>query len=900
MSLGLLQKISDLNKIDPALAFTFNPSSLHSETLMNPIASPFFTVDPATTVKSWADHDLPVGYGDAVAHTDVLREKGVIGKEMKSQNFDFNRARARIDEVMKLFGDIPFNHPETPNCGVVVAGGLPAASLYDEEEWQKWSTKLTSIYSGLISPALPKIVESGDFQSPKTTLAGDIDLFVFGETEEHRHSMVRVLLDHFYSLKASVSMYGSVFKVNFFGSRELQIVCLLAQSPLGVLANFDMSHIQIGYRRNAINDKKEKLSDFFCTAAYCRMTPKSKTLVTRYNLRIPRFIKSLNRGFVPVVQANTVLVARNGSIVFSDRYPIALVNNVLTRETIVSNAVVHTFKYLPNLAGDAKETSGKRIERLDQEINAYIYGTHEHRGKIEASMRDHPDLTARATFLDKVAANEREIDYAENNILYTFGSVDQRITDKITNSPSESEARIGSNVAWGHVTDADMAMKLFKPKSDTLINGFDIYTGSINSTLPITSDGKTINLSGSYRILLRGLKINPLQFSEYTIPIRYTSPAIIASRPHVKFIDTNLEPIASNPMFFCHDNMTVVRRITALVLFGEPKKIEEYQEELDEKLKMNDLNYEEWLIAAENKLSIKQRLQNHHEGLLKKAHHDSKRAGIKGAKPNAEHLKSLIDSITKPENRGYVSMSERILHMEMAISVIKANRKLNREQLENRLKAKLETRNAIQYSDLHSSIVAESNIKTISLRDVPFMMAAFALGGSFISTESYSFSSVTILKTDRMVKVIADMSFDNMYLFDVDDLLLNPFSVDLNENREYNAIVNLVDLPNWIIDGHEHVIDKKEQTLLAYTRFSIIALLKNKLEALDLFKPAYNDRTMHLVSDTATAIRDFLYQEKLEDIVYEANCNKPHAIDGYAGIIPAIECTRLYVTTYGQ
>ena len=871
LSKEFLRVVDVLTTENPALAFALCPTTLHDNTLVAPEIAHNFTCYPFGSArlnsKPFDSRHIKTDYKPVFLNdksTEVklgevspFQNNGVMEREIIAKR----RIEGELQPIYDSKGFFPWLHPEKAHAGVLGAGGLECAVTLDEAMWQ------------LIS---------------KTT---DIDLFIYGNTEEDRKDMTRIVLEHLEKLGGNISHYVSVFKVEGLG-REIQVVCPYARSPLGVLINFDSTFIQVGYQNG----------EFIATPGHCFFTPRSETLITRYNVRFHRMLKAIERGFMPVSDARGHLMYPTKTV-FSSRWPFALTGSKpLDEEWIQKQA------------------------RL-----AYA---------IDKKLKDDVDNLELMEIDDKELFDVLLLEYRER-------AVQSNRTQTVTMSVYDSLKLEDKPVAQCHLkttkptiewiaTTTEEAMKTFHPQGATLSNGFDIYTAGVNSTLPIPEDGDT---EGIYigHVLLRNVKVLPGDADKtYNLAAPEDKPLTV---PHKEFDDID----KTYPERFAFKE--TVRYIEGIFLFGDVKNPKILEKEFKEHLSRKEANakkraaflekkraarYERWqqesarrreldnqrraakglpsleeqaeldrkALEARRKLQqakreaaiARENAKNPKKAVKAQAVSTDKKSDQVAVGPNAKPAIKLptVKVVTQPvapvataskalpPKKPVKSAAQLLLEVKHAKTVEDA--KLKEEKL---AKKDFALRTTIEFGDLHQFMEESAKLVTIGVHELPLLYKSFADGGKEYTT----LDKKVIKRSDGMVKVRAPVSFSDCLIFDVDDLFVAQKTIDRYPERRYNAVVHLANLDRWIIKAHEH----KDVITSESSRELIMVALQEELKS---DKASANAP----VAEFMRAIRHVANSEKFEDKANQLSCHLPHAHPGLPGEMPTLFISRLYVT----
>lgn len=930
LSKDFLRFVNRLTKEDPALAFALSPTTLHDNTLVAPKTARYFTCSPfgVDSADSESGTEQFTSQGIETSYKPVfLNEKSSHVKLGSSNRASLDRkkrqalAEARLVYELKGIkdehGSFPWFHPSRPDTGVILAGGLPCAVTLDEAKWQ------------LIS---------------KTT---DIDLFIYGDSEDDRKDMTRIVLEHLESLGGKINHFVSVFKVDNLG-REIQVVCPYARSPLGVLINFDSTFIQIGYQNG----------NFIATPGHCFFTPRSETLITRYNVRFHRMLKAIERGFMPVSDARGHLMYPTKTV-FSSRWPFALSGSEQLDAEWVDRQARLAYAVSKKVKGVDDETLKKMLIE-DKELFDVVLAECDERAQ---KSRKNESVTMTVYDAEKVLTEVKREDMVVTSLCLK------------TAKP---------HIEWIPTTTAE-AMETFHPQGATLSNGFDIYTAGVNSTLPIPEDGDT---EGIYigHVLLRNVKVVPsaVNAKGEKQPCNLAAPK---DKPlmveHQPFADTD----SKYPQRYA--DKEPVREIEGIFLFGDIKDPKMLEKDFKTHLERREANAKKLKAFTEKKQQA--RYERHQKESAKRRELEDQRRAAKGLPSLAEQAeldrkalearrklqqakreaaiatKNAKEASKKPVKTGPVvanpllqavkqksetkgkeelddvqavgpnakissvpgpllcatvapastsSVVQKILTVApeivkvaqpvnpappatKTIPIKKEIKKSAAQLLKEAKKAKdiedaekkkdakqkkdFSLRSTIDFGDLHRFMAEPAKLVTIGVHELPMLYKAFAKGGKEYTTTD---KKQVIKRSDGMVKVRAPVSFSECMVFDVDDLFVATKSVDSHPERRYNAVVHLANLERWIIKAHEH----KDVITSSSSRDLIMAALQEELAKED------NKYTSAPVAEFMRAIKHVANTKAFEEKANQVACYKPHAHPGLPGEMPTLFISRLYVS----
>ena len=460
LSKRIVNFIGYLTKTNPAMAFVLSPTTLHDNTLVSPQYAPYFTCNPFLSSNL---SDVKTTYTSVVEQYVHKLERF---DKVNSERVTFEVAKSRLENFIKPIlgeeGKFPWRLKQDVGC--IIAGGLPCAVVLDENRWQSIS-KIT-----------------------------DIDIFVYGDSDVDRKDMVFLLLDHFSKIGAKFERFKSVIKVFIENCVEIQIICPYARSPLGVLINFDSTFIQIGYDGES----------FISTPGHCFFTPRNESLITRYNFRFHRFIKILERGFIPVSdERGHIMYPRK--MFFSARWKLFIEEPINPDVGDIRNKL------------ERREYSNAKREirkQKDIEFGKKLVLNNEEGKQLREKVEARVSTILRVT---------KELGIQ----IWTIGVIDENCeehTCRITTSKPYVE--------WEEKTIEEIRRD-FKPEENTLSNGFDIYTQGVNSVLPNITEAGILGIDNRV-VLLRNVQILE-EKPEYNLASSKDKPLNVK---HLDFVDS--------------------------------------------------------------------------------------------------------------------------------------------------------------------------------------------------------------------------------------------------------------------------------------------------------------------------------------------------------------------------
>jgi len=845
---AFLRAVGRIASTNPALAFALAPTTLHENTLVAPEIAQFFTCDPLLVRRL----DVKSSYSPVIEQ-EACKNIGMA--ELNDPDDRPSRVEAveRVQSVTAFLrdgdGTFPWLHPERTDTGVLLAGGFPCAALLSKAKYE---------------------------EILKNT---DLDLFIYSTDETGQREMAAIILRHMEKLggrlqqvvigaaeteaeATKVLKTACVYQVAGL-EREVQIILPFACSPLGVLINFDSTFIQVGYQERVVSESP--VPSFIATPGYCFFTPRSESLITRYNIRYYRMMKVLTRGFIPVSDERGHLLYPS-KIFFSSRWRLGLGGAGKRDAAWIKAATIRSYilrKAIPR----------EEIEKL---VGAELMEESEEKAHLalpDSFFTDREVWGAAAAVTEACAAS------------YNAGS--RRYTVSIWGPGGKTKDKFSCWLGKPQVTWVDVkseeALANFDPQGATLSNGFDLYTAGVNNTLPPAEGGETEDLY-EMNVLLRNIEILE--------PKKTYNLAAPEERPlEVKWCAFPDERETYRAEIYKRCGTEPVRTIEGVFLFGDAKT--------EEQIDADYIEYEKRKLASwekfNRKLDLKARLINKREALRLQAEEDHliklKAARETGTSDEPteederiEKLEARLEKLKAKETARLISQKAKKIEVrEAAQEMIDAPKE---ERDPHRVKmASLITH--IDFRDLHRYIATPKDMVCIGVEELPFMMRAFGTGEKEYTTKS----GAVIKRSDGMVKVRATITFNPCMIFDVDDLFLPQRSLDTHAKRRYNAVVKLANLTRWIVKAHEH----HGVLTTASSRKMIMAALQEELK--DAVKKDGQPSNMPVV-EFMRAIRHVANEAEFEEQSNKMSCTKPHAAKGMPGEMPALFCSRLYVTRH--
>lgn len=805
-------------KTSPQLAFALSPTTIHDISFLTAEVAPIFTCDPFVIDKT----DLLSSYQSVVTEeAKVTYMTNGLGLLQNNKAVSEKRIRD-ITDKFKIGGYFPWTHPQRANTGVALCGGFTSAVLLVEEQWQVIRKKGT-----------------------------DLDFFIYGPTEMDRKTMLFFLLRHFRKLndvrikevekkegkheEVGIGRSRSIFRVTGLGE-DVQVICPYASSPLGVLMNFDMSFIQVGYHEVVNGDKSE--GKFFCSSGYSFFTPRSESLLTRSMIRVNRLVKVMRKGFLPVSDVRGHLLCP-GDIFFSSVFRIDM------EENFNKDAQFMAYKDFRKQKLDA----GMTPTEIERKYGDQILLGRCRPGSIKAADRklieerhhywiDHTDLIEDCTtysvkIYDSRSPFERfELynDVASINGACVPHSGGNYLTSHYTSFRPPMHA-------WEDITkNLDELEKTFEMKdTENLSNAFDYYTSGINSTLPIIEDGKTEHTE--FRgLFLRNVKIvcaNPTD----KINIGYENGKGQISKKAEKIVDTEKyynEKWGTN---------TCYRTIEGVFVFQERRPEREVKEEIAQRR-------EKFQIRAE--------------------------------KLRATRIYLAKEKLAKASDRKIDEIADD------EVATVDVQKNPYDEPTPGMLKT-MEYRNALRVPELHEYLEEITDIRCIDISEVPKMMRCFSLGEDYVNGNN------KVKRSHGMVRVQAPVSLRHLNVFDVDDLLLSKATVDSFPDRRYNVCLSVANFDRWIIEDHPHDTVAIESWRQTDCRNVTLDYLKwaHKQEVL-------KHNTIATVDNFCVFLATAFTSDEFKDVLKTALCHKPHAHPDLLGEMPVIELSRIYVCMHNK
>jgi hypothetical protein len=802
----IIKFIAHLCKNRPDLAFMVSPTTLHDNTIVDPKVARFFTCDPFgfDGKLDWSRQFIG-SYQPVVTETTVEKFCGEKALQIQSREGADKHILKATKGIRGQDGFFPWFHPERPNTGVILGGGIVCAATMTEKQWQR-------------------TLDEGS----------DIDLFVYADTDDDRKAMVELLLRHFEALGGKLEHFKSVFQIKGLG-RDIQVICPFARSPLGVLINYDFTNIQIGYQEiirlpRAGDEATTITSKWYATPGHCFFTPRGQSLITRYNIRLPRLIKILHRGFLPVSDLRGHLLYPHKTY-FSPLWQLELVGKHVLDETWVD---------VRARAGYADKMGVELPEDVEEKVALQ-----------EMAIKDQGLFEKELVYWRKRAleesANERMmvkiLDVRHPSVTSVLPSLETvGVTIPVTvETPnyifSDSIPSTKVDIDWVETTAAE-AMTTFHPQGATLSNGFDIYTASVNSTLPLPEDGETENIYME-SFLLRNVRIVRKDTVNLAAPQEKQ-----LSKATVSLSD----PQVSYPFPYNRGNVEMVREIEGVFLFGNPKTEEEVEDIIKAKFAQNEekIAKRNVIRAAKARSWIARQKQCSEEEV------------------DAEDIEQWLKG--RPLYNAY-----------------------DPERVGSQMRKTIAHGSSIDFKDLHSQMAEIPNISTVDVWELPLMIKAFGEGKNYLSARKR-----TIKKKYGMVRVRAPVTIEDSLVFDVDDLMTPLSSLDAFPNRRYNVVIRILNLAHWILKEHLH----EDREVSRYTDKIFYDVMEAKLRDPE-YNPEIKGREDKMkVTDFLRMLRHVANSKKVEEECLKAVCSKPHAHKGLPGQMPIIHCTRFYVNKH--
>jgi hypothetical protein len=208
---------------------------------------------------------------------ETLLDPEVFVRRHESRVIDSLAAETRIKKLLRYtgFGDkeceLLCQNPMNEDAYMVLAGGSVSASLSSEEEFNRI--------------AYPK---DNGLSAPAT----DLDFFIVGKSVEAKKTLMLKVQKYFVEeLDCTIKHNGSVFQIHGL-DRECQVILSEYSSAESLIQGFDSSHIACFF-------------DFSygirVSPAFNAFTHRNETLLTKFLIVGYRFIKNLNRGYIPLV-----------------------------------------------------------------------------------------------------------------------------------------------------------------------------------------------------------------------------------------------------------------------------------------------------------------------------------------------------------------------------------------------------------------------------------------------------------------------------------------------------------------------------------------------------------------------------------------------------------------------
>lgn len=892
--LAILEFIHRLNKRGSPLAFALSPTTLHHNNLLHHSLAKIFTAVPLS--ESLANPcnlvALETTYKNIITEGTIMRFAAVDSSIAQCTS---TIATRRIRQFLKFLGNLIWTlENNDDSVGLLLGGGSASAACMDEESWLTIS---------------------------KDT---DVDLFVYGDLESDRLKITKLILEHLVGLGGVLKQFGSVFQIEGL-EKPVQVICSPARSQLGVLVNFDSSFIQVGYQ-GSNNQAKDT---WCCTPSFNFFTPRKETLLTRYNVKLDRLLKSIRRGFIPVsderghiINPSRLFISSTWLLDITEREP-------KTKEWIEMKSRVdyvlmrgYTAEELVEMLGDAyTKNPDKAIMKL----------------KI-----DQPELyeeclrQTKAAVLDDI--ERRPLDLTSKYV----GPNSELRNDKKFGEHTVPVSASKRPITWVPVT-VEEGLEDFTDRGNTLCNGFDIYTEWINSTLPLPNDGKVEDISYAPSVLLRNMQF----VSETTDKINVGTEKEPILVEQGTFMDPN-EKYPGNVHYYNRTpHADPYRQVEGIFLFGDIKSEKQIVDEWTRDREMFDMQQEraskkyqnqaksrDAAIARSKNLKVKslptmESSEPEEEGseqendlpsipevptvkaTLSSGDNDNNARSpptspqvCKYQKPSVQQV--CTKSVSQPgackihtptkkeehseEENGLPPLEAAEPQVSEVVAETTAPVAEKKKQPSGWEKKRIEWLNKLKYEDLHKFIEEAKDIQTIDAWELPMLIKAFAKGKKIYKIANGS----EVHRDTGMVKVRAVIQFVPCMIFDVDDLFVHQSTVDQHPRRSYNAVIQLTNFHHWIIGLHKHSITDIG-VVGPSNREKILQLLGESLERKLKLGPSGASSSARKMLKMVRQISD---SEAFENKIAHELCSRPHAAEGLLGKMPLFSCSRLYISNH--
>lgn len=180
----------------------------------------------------------------------------------------------------------------------------------------------------ILAGGLPSICFDNWLSDPKCywLFKTDVDLFTYGNSTETRKRIFKILFDnlkrfekkntHYYVWNSVFTMFRRILYdislkeadshhlEEYHLDKTIQIINTNSRDGFEVIMNFDTSNIQIGWDCH---------KGWIASPFWSLYTPRREALVVRYNVRSPRFVKTLYRGYnLKIIMPKSLLLMPKG------------------------------------------------------------------------------------------------------------------------------------------------------------------------------------------------------------------------------------------------------------------------------------------------------------------------------------------------------------------------------------------------------------------------------------------------------------------------------------------------------------------------------------------------------------------------------------------------------------
>jgi hypothetical protein len=283
----------------------FDPTLFYVNPLEQPIVTPDYFAAQVCATLDTSGMDNP----DPARQTRIWKngKPYPITREVPNEQTVFSRMERSlkgVTEFIQQTGEAMRQAFPNGEAGFILAGGLPSICF---DNW-------------LSDPSTHWLLKT------------DVDLFVYGDNSDNRRRAFKLLFERLREFLpfTAVGPYPTYYKVwnsvltierrifynhemkhtvhshnaKFFRMQGVQVINTNSRDGFEVIMNFDTSNIQIGW------DCHKR---WIATPFWSLYTPRREALVVRYNVRSPRFVKNLYRGYtLKTIMPKSLLLTPKG------------------------------------------------------------------------------------------------------------------------------------------------------------------------------------------------------------------------------------------------------------------------------------------------------------------------------------------------------------------------------------------------------------------------------------------------------------------------------------------------------------------------------------------------------------------------------------------------------------